>query len=87
MAEDAPRAEDFQALRAHLELIEHVYAHAEALAQGIEHDEHEQACARRRRLAGELLEWLEAREDLGDLAHSVVASAPLRALPPGGWIG
>lgn len=57
---------DFENVRDQLRIVAHVYERAEARAQAIGFDEDAHATARRRHLVGEIMDWLDAREELGE---------------------
>lgn len=85
MSEATPRPEDFDSVREQLRDADRAYERALVRAQGIGDEAIAIASRRRRALVGELLEFLEAREELGDM---VLARAAVGApLPPGGWLG
>lgn len=87
-AEGQPRAEDIAAVREHVLVMNRVYERALVGAQELGDEEGALAVRRRRNLVGEMLEWLEARQDLSAAAAAPAGCAQLLGpLPPGGWIG
>jgi hypothetical protein len=81
MSCEQARAEDFAAVREQLEHLDQVLKRHQVRAEGIEFHDVAHALARQRALVAELKEWLEAREDFGDLILSAGAIATAAAFP------
>lgn len=85
-----PRSEDFENVRTQLRIIDRVYERLEARCQAIDDRPGADSMARRRQLMRELIEWVDASEELGEFVHAAARPhvMPIGApLPPGTWMG